>query len=215
MKQKKTEMVKQATTDLIAQEGFKPILYTVLALFALSILDWDFLLFLGVIFLLGELLFFYNPEREAEESDESAIISPLDGKITDVKYNEDNIEITIENTIVDPHFIRSPIGITVESVDYTRGLFLPTSNDKAVSLNERATISFNHKRKKFSLFLQSGYAKVPISFYPEEKEKVAVSKRIGFFGGGIGILRCPLNSEIKVSSGINIKAGETLLGFVK
>jgi phosphatidylserine decarboxylase len=205
----------KTTANLIAQEGIKPILYSVGVLIIFLILDIDFLFFLGTIFTIVQILFFYNPEREPEEVDELAVIAPVDGKIKEINIKENSVEIIIDNSLVDPHFIRSILEIAIEKIQYTRGVFLFRSNKNSNSLNESAILSFKHKRKKFSLILESSYIKFPISFYEKEKAKFLTGKRIGFFGGGIATLICPKEMESKVSVGTNIRAGESLLGFIK
>lgn len=207
-------MVK-TTTDLIAKEGVKPIAYTVLTLLVFSLLGWGFFTFITLVFLIGQFVFFYNPEREPEEGDELAILAPVDGKVKEVVYEEESVKVVIENNLIDPHFIRSPMDITVEKITQIRGLFLPLSNPASKNLNENSTMNFRFKRKKFSLDLQSGLVKVPINFYTQEKEKQLAGKRIGFFGGGVVTLTCPKEIEMKVSSGMNVKAGESLLGFLQ
>lgn len=205
----------RTTTDLIAKEGIKTVLYTVIALIAFMMLDWGFLSFLASLFLISSLIFFYNPEREAEENDDLAVVSPLEGKVKNIVVKKDTIAVEIENSVIDPHLIRSPLDITAAKSSVKRGLFLFSSNENREALGERGRLEFDSQGRKFSLELLSGYIKFPISFYTDREGVAKRSKRIGFFGGGDGVFHMPKKTDLKISIGDNLRAGETLIGFLR
>src|SRR5580765_7343259 len=73
------------------------------------------------------LCFFRDPERTIPQ-DEGAIVSPADGKVTDVSIITDGTEkrlrISIFLSVFDVHVNRSPVSGVIRDIRYQRGKFL-------------------------------------------------------------------------------------------
>src|SRR5438094_3361991 len=86
------------------------------------------------------LWFFRDPQRAIPDA-EGAIVSPADGKITDVATVEDGgkmwTRISIFLNVFDVHVNRSPIAGTIRDVRYQSGKFLNAMNKVCADLNEQ------------------------------------------------------------------------------
>src|SRR5664279_2485919 len=73
------------------------------------------------------LWFFRDPERRIPAI-QGAIVSPADGKITDISVTHENGEpqtrISIFLNVFDVHVNRSPVNGVIEKVQYNKGKFL-------------------------------------------------------------------------------------------
>src|SRR5215467_2864676 len=99
---------------------------------------WPFALLplaLGAFFL----WFFRDPER-AVPADPDAIVSPADGKVTDVSTIEVDgarrTRLSIFMNVFDVHVNRSPVGGVVRAVEYRRGQFRNAMSPDCSDLNE-------------------------------------------------------------------------------
>lgn len=207
-------MMREKTTNIILREGFKPLFFIVIALGIFAILDWGIFALISFFFLALGVIFFLNPEREPEEEDEYTIIAPIDGKIKKIEPREDGVNIFIGNFFLDPHVVRSPFNGNIEKIETRGGLFLPLSNENAKKLNQKSQITFKKDNEKYSLSLLNANFNFMNSFYVKENSYISTSKRVGFFPSGEAIFSCPKNVDLKVSTGDNLKAGETLIGSI-
>src|SRR5260370_2588484 len=85
------------------------------------------------------LWFFRDPER-AIPQDAGAVVSPGDGKITDVSTvrvgNQQQTRLSIFLSVVDVHVNRSPIAGVIRQVRYQRGQYLNAMNKPSAGLTE-------------------------------------------------------------------------------
>ena len=128
----------------IHKEGYK--------FLAISILSYIFVIlfskFLGFILILTIWVyyFFRDPERFSI-NDDTFLVSPADGLITDISERSGPEELRLENTtytrvsifmnVFNCHVNRVPTSGKVEEIYYKPGKFLNASLDKASEENER------------------------------------------------------------------------------
>ena len=97
------------------------------------------------------LWFFRDPER-AIPQDEGAVVSPGDGKVTDVSTvmvgNEKLIRVSIFLSVFDVHVNRSPIGGVVRDVRYQRGQFMNAMNAVSAEKNEQNIVTLEDDDQK-------------------------------------------------------------------
>src|SRR5271169_139701 len=90
------------------------------------------------------LWFFRDPERAIPDA-AGAVVSPADGKVTDVSPatlgGEDKIRISVFLSVFDVHVNRSPITGVVRDVRYERGKFLNAMNPASAEQNEQNIVS--------------------------------------------------------------------------
>ena len=129
----------------IHKEGYKFLAISVIVTFIFLI----FSKFLGTIMILLTIwvyYFFRDPERQSI-NDNSFLVSPADGLITNISDQTGPIELQLENTtftkvsifmnVFNCHVNRTPLAGKVEEINYKPGKFLNASLDKASEENER------------------------------------------------------------------------------
>src|ERR1035438_3309557 len=86
------------------------------------------------------LWFFRDPERSIPDG-AGAVVSPGDGKVTDVSWvtvgGEKQSRISIFLSVFDVHVNRSPIAGVVRDIRYQRGKFLNAMNQASAEQNEQ------------------------------------------------------------------------------
>jgi phosphatidylserine decarboxylase len=95
------------------------------------------LLFLVLVWMLS---FFRNPARKIT-MDESVLLSPADGRVTDISVVDNSelgkaLRIGIFLSIFNVHLNRSPCSVRVEKITYTRGMFKDARSPDSTRLNE-------------------------------------------------------------------------------
>ena len=129
----------------IHKEGYKFLAISVLITFVALF----FSKLLGLIFIIISVwvyYFFRDPERFSI-NDDSYLVSPADGLVTDVSERSGPEELRLENTsftrvsifmnVFNCHVNRVPNSCKVEEIYYKPGKFLNASLDKASEENER------------------------------------------------------------------------------
>ena len=129
----------------IHREGYKFLAISIIATFIVLL----FSKFLGLILIILTIwvyYFFRDPERYPI-NDDSFLVSPADGLITDISERTGPVELQLENTtytkasifmnVFNCHVNRTPLTGIVEEINYKPGKFLNASLDKASKENER------------------------------------------------------------------------------
>ena len=129
----------------IHKEGYKFLAISIIVTFIFLL----FSKFLGSILILITIwvyYFFRDPERYSI-NDDTFLVSPADGLITDISERTGPVELQLENTtytkvsifmnVFNCHVNRTPLSGSVEEIYYKPGKFLNASLDKASEENER------------------------------------------------------------------------------
>jgi len=210
-------------TEIILKEGY-PFIAVTWAIFLISLL-FRFDTFWQIFWLAISLFmtyFFLNPERIPEKESEDAIISPADGEIIDItetkeKFftNKEMVKISIRLTLLDNHVQRAPIEGMIRDSQYIHGEFLALSSPKASELNEQNRTLFENN--KFSVVTNqiAGLITRRIVTW-KTRDHVRLAERFGMimFGSQVD-LYIPKEAVLKVIVGEKVKAGESLIAFVK
>ncbi|EES88814.1 hypothetical protein [Helicobacter canadensis] len=199
----------KTTTQIIAKEGWKPIIITLIVLFFCWLLSWKFIGFLAFVFLLSLLYFYYNPERIAQDISQDVILAPIDGIITHIENQEDSLLITIKKPICFCGMIRMPLNGMAKKLYHISGLA-----NAQESTGERVCLEFMGSKTCISLIL---YPKICLRnlFIYFCDSKFREGERIGFFLKGMAKLQLPKNVEVKVSIGDKILAGSSIMGYIR
>ena len=205
--------------EMILKEGYLYIL-TSLGLFLISLL-FDFNVFWQLLFFIVFCFFVYffrNPERVPEDSSKNAIISPSDGEIIEIReaiapiINEKMIKISIRLSLFDVHVQRAPIDSKITTKEYIHGMFLFLSDKKASELNEQNRVLFEGLNKVVVNQIAGFITRRIVDFGCKE---VKLSQRYGMiiFGSQVD-LYIPKDSKIMITEFQEVKAGESLIGFL-
>ncbi len=180
------------------------------------ILQSGFLFFYSMI-----LWFFRNPKRNII-IDDNVILSPADGKIVDIKevnenefFKDDRIKISIFLSITNIHVTRFPISGKIIYNKYHPGKYLLAWHPKSSEKNERTSVVISNNSFGNILYRQiAGAVARRIINYAKTNLEVIQGEDSGFikFGSRVDIF-LPLNSNISVRKGQNVKGGITILSI--
>ncbi|MCX5845728.1 MAG: phosphatidylserine decarboxylase family protein [Deltaproteobacteria bacterium] len=167
--------------------------------------------------------FFRNPQRKVPD-DANAIISPADGEIIKIEgvlegdyLKGPSKKISIFMNVFNVHVNRIPYSGTVESIHYNKGDFFSASLDKASLHNEKNSIIIKTDDGKKILTVQiAGLIARRIECWIKEGMYVNKGERFGLirFGSRLEVF-LPSDSITSVKVGDKVKAGETLIGWLK
>jgi phosphatidylserine decarboxylase len=168
-------------------------------------------LLLGAFFL----WFFRDPERVVP-ADEGAIVSPADGKVTEVSVNqlngEDCTRISIFLNVFNVHVNRSPIAGLITDVRYQRGKFGNAMGAISAEENEQNIVTVQGESGTVVFKQIAGLLARRIVFTKKVGDRVACGERVGLikFGSRVDVI-FPAAAQIKVKLGDHVAGGSSLL----
>ena len=204
----------------IHKEGYKFLAISVLATFIVLL----FSKFLGYLFILITVwvyYFFRDPERYSI-NDDSYLISPADGLITDISEKSGPEELRLENVtftrvsvfmnVFNCHVNRVPSSGKVEEIYYKPGKFLNASLDKASDENERNFFKVKLLNGEEIVIVQiAGLIARRIVCEVEQNQDLKQGERIGMIRFGSRVDIYFKNKKVLAKIGQNVIAGESLI----
>jgi phosphatidylserine decarboxylase len=168
------------------------------------------------------LWFFRDPERVIP-ADPGAVVSPGDGKVTDVSPvtvgGQSQIRISIFLNVFNVHVNRSPISGVIREVRYQRGKYLNAMNQASADENEQNIVTVQGEGDVGGhtvVFKQiAGLLARRIVFHPKVGDRLARGQRVGLikFGSRVDVL-LDASANVTVKIGDHVKGGATILAFV-
>jgi phosphatidylserine decarboxylase len=165
------------------------------------------------------LWFFRDPER-AIPQDAGAVVSPGDGKVTDVSIvtvgNERQMRVSIFLNVFDVHVNRSPIAGVVRDVRYQRGQFLNAMNTVSAEKNEQNIVTVEGDGQRVVFKQIAGLLARRIVFYPKVGDRLERGQRVGLikFGSRVDIL-LDASARMNVQVGDRVKGGADILAYLQ
>src|ERR1700734_421735 len=156
------------------------------------------------------LWFFRDPER-AIPQEAGAVVSPGDGKVTDVSPvvvgGEKQTRISIFLSVFNVHVNRSPIAGVVRDVRYQRGKYLNAMNQASAELNEQNIVTVEGDGQTVVFKQIAGLLARRIVFNPKVGDTLQRGQRVGLikFGSRVDVL-------FDASARVNVKIGDTVQG---
>jgi phosphatidylserine decarboxylase len=203
----------------IAGEGIPYILAAMFATLITAVLGWALV---AIVLLTATLLtahFFRDPER-VSVAGESDILSPADGRVIEIRRvpsvrftDKPAMKIGIFMSIFDVHVNRIPISGTIEGIYYRKGRFMAANLGQASEENEQNWLWIRSDSSADIVITQvAGLIARRIVCWPEPGDRVVRAERFGMirFGSRMDVY-VPENSEVLVSEGMHVFAGETVL----
>ncbi len=141
------------------------------------------------------LWFFRDPERDIPDVP-GAVVSPADGKVTDVSpakiEAEKLIRISIFLNVFNVHVNRSPSAGIIREVRYQRGRFLNAMNQASAEENEQNIVSVESEGQTIVFKQIAGLLARRIVFNPKVGDRLERGQRIGLmkFGSRMDVLCC-------------------------
>lgn len=194
--------------------------YALASLVAAFLLAWLTLPELAAIpVLLGGffLWFFRDPDRQLP-ADGSVIVSPADGKVTDVSQTllngEPSTRISIFLNVFNVHVNRSPIGGTITNVTYQRGKFGNAMGEISAEQNEQNIVTVEGDCGTVVFKQIAGLLARRIVFTKKIGDSVSRGERVGLikFGSRVDVI-LPAAAVVKVSIGDHVAGGSSALAL--
>jgi len=167
------------------------------------------------------LWFFRDPER-AIPQEPGAVVSPGDGKVTDVSTvmvgNEKQLRLSIFLSVFNVHVNRSPIAGVVRDVRYQRGQYLNAMNQASAELNEQniVTVESDGDRQTVVFKQIAGLLARRIVFYPKVGDRLERGQRVGLikFGSRVDVV-LDASPRVNVKIGDHVQGGATVLAYLQ
>ena len=164
------------------------------------------------------LWFFRDPERQIPTIP-GAVVSPGDGKVTDVAQATMNHvtrqRISIFLSVFNVHVNRSPIEGVIRDVRYQRGKFLNAMSAHSAEENEQNIVTVEGEGRVVIFKQIAGLIARRIVFKLRVGDRVARGQRVGLikFGSRVDVV-LDGDAVIQVKIGDRVKGGATVLALL-
>jgi phosphatidylserine decarboxylase len=164
------------------------------------------------------LWFFRDPER-AIPQDPDTLVSPADGKVTDISTvvvgQEKRFRVSIFLSVFDVHVNRSPIAGAVRDVRYQRGKFLDARSPDCAELNEQNVVTVEGDGQIVVFKQIAGLLARRIVFHPKVGDRLIRGQRVGLikFGSRTDVL-FDAGSRVNVKVGDRVKGGASIVAYL-
>ncbi len=164
------------------------------------------------------LWFFRDPERTIP-SGAGLVVSPADGKVTDVSSTQLNgvacTRISIFLNVFDVHVNRSPVSGVIKSAVYKKGQFGNAMSSASADDNEQNIVTMEGDGMTVVFKQIAGLLARRIVFNHKPGEKLTRGQRVGMikFGSRTDVI-FPQPAELSVKIGDRVKGGSSILARV-
>ena len=205
----------------IHKEGYKFLAISILITFVILFFS-KFLGFISILITVWVYYFFRDPER-FPINDDTYLVSPADGLITDISERSGPEELRLENTtytkvsvfmnVFNCHVNRIPTSGKIDEIYYKPGKFLNASLDKASEENERNYFKIISKQNGEEIIIVqiAGLIARRIVCEVEQGQELKQGDRIGMIRFGSRVDIYFKNKKVLAKLGQNVVAGESLI----
>jgi len=164
------------------------------------------------------LWFFRDPERTIPTG-AGLIVSPADGKVTDVSptrlKGQPCTRISIFLNVFDVHVNRTPVSGVIRDVTYQRGQFGNAMSAASADANEQNIVTVEGDGMTVVFKQIAGLLARRIVFTKKVGDAVIRGERVGLikFGSRTDVI-FPILAEVKVAVGDRVKGGASILAQV-
>jgi phosphatidylserine decarboxylase len=164
------------------------------------------------------LWFFRDPERVIPDS-AGAVVSPGDGKVTDVSSILMNgvalTRVSIFLSVFDVHVNRSPMAGVIRDVRYQKGKFLNAMNPASAEYNEQNAVTVEGDGQTIVFKQIAGLLARRIVFTKKVGDPVKRGERVGLikFGSRVDVL-LDASSNLQIKVGDRVKGGSSVLAYL-
>ena len=164
------------------------------------------------------LWFFRDPERTIPDS-AGAVVSPGDGKVTDVSsILTDGIprtRISIFLSVFDVHVNRSPVAGVIREVHYQKGKYLNAMNPASAEHNEQNAVTVEGAGQTVTFKQIAGLLARRIVFNKKVGDRVERGERVGLikFGSRVDVL-LDASATMQIKVGDRVKGGASVLAYL-
>ena len=164
------------------------------------------------------LWFFRDPERQIP-ADAGAVVSPGDGKVTDVSPvtvgGTSQTRISIFLSVFDVHVNRSPIAGVIRDVRYQRGKFVNAMSAHSAEENEQNIVTVEGEGRTVVFKQIAGLIARRIVFNFKVGDSIARGQRVGpiKFGSRVDVL-FDRDAAVQVKIGDRVRGGASVLAVL-
>ena len=165
------------------------------------------------------LWFFRDPER-AIPQETGAVVSPGDGKVTDVSTvslgNRSQTRISIFLSVFNVHVNRSPVAGVIRDIRYQRGQFINAMSKVSAEQNEQNIVTLEGDGQTVVFKQIAGLLARRIVFHPKVGDRLERGQRVGLikFGSRVDVLM-DASARVSVKVGDRVKGGATVLAYLQ
>jgi len=165
------------------------------------------------------LWFFRDPERDIPDAP-GALVSPADGKVTDVSLIDSDgaqrLRISIFLNVFDVHVNRSPIRGVIRAVSYKKGKFLNAMAAASAKENEQNIVTVEGDGQRVVFKQIAGLLARRIVFTKKVGDHVERGERVGLikFGSRVDVI-LDAAALVQVKIGDRVKGGSSALAFLQ
>jgi len=206
----------------VALEGYPFIGFAALTTLVLAILDYDCSALLALFTTAFVLYFFRDPERVTPE-DEDVLVSPADGKVIliekvfDDRFVKEHVyKVSIFMNVFNVHVNRAPCPGTVTQVQYSPGMFFSANTERGALENEACALTLETRsNRRIAVVQVAGLIARRIVCWAGKGDRLMRGERFGLIRFGSRVdLYLPQQTQLEVSVGQKVRAGETILGYL-
>lgn len=174
---------------------------------------------LPILLALFFLWFFRDPER-AIPREAGALVSPADGKVTDISIvnteSGKETRVSIFLSVFDVHVNRSPIAGVIRDVRYQRGQFLDARSPNCADQNEQNIVTVEGDGQRIVFKQIAGLLARRIVFTPKVGDHMERGQRVGLikFGSRTDVL-FDTSAHVTVKVGDRVKGGSSVLAYLE
>ena len=165
------------------------------------------------------LWFFRDPERQIPAI-QGAIVSPADGKVTEIsvidEHGEPRTRISIFLNVFNVHVNRSPVAGLITDVQYKKGKFGNAMGAISAEQNEQNIVTVAGDAGTVVFKQIAGLLARRIVFTKKVGDQLARGERVGMikFGSRTDVI-FPAEAEVKVRVGDHVKGGSSVLAVAQ
>ncbi len=164
------------------------------------------------------LWFFRDPER-AIPNEIGAVVSPADGKVTEVSVidvgRNKQLRLSIFLSVFNVHVNRTPITGVIREVRYQRGKFMNAMDSASAEQNEQNIVTVEGEGQLVVFKQIAGLLARRIVFNPKVGDRLERGQRIGLikFGSRCDVL-LDASARPNVKVGDRVKGGSSILAYL-
>ncbi|MGH9496581.1 MAG: phosphatidylserine decarboxylase family protein [Candidatus Sulfotelmatobacter sp.] len=202
----------------MVRDGYFYALPLIAAAVLIGWLTYPILAIIPVLLAAFFLWFFRDPERPIP-AEPGAVVSPGDGKVTDVAPvsvgNQKQLRISIFLSVFNVHVNRAPIAGVVREVRYQRGKFLDARSPNCAELNEQNAVTVEGDGQWVVFKQIAGLLARRIVFNPKIGDRLERGQRVGLikFGSRVDVL-LDASARVNVKVGDQVQGGASVLAYL-
>jgi len=164
------------------------------------------------------LCFFRDPERAIPQEPDT-LVSPADGKVTDISTvvvgQEKRLRVSIFLSVFDVHVNRSPFAGVVRDIRYQSGKFLDARSPDCAEMNEQNIVTVEGDGQIVVFKQIAGLLARRIVFYPKVGDRLIRGQRVGLikFGSRTDVL-FDAGARVNVKVGDRVKGGASVVAYL-